>query len=200
MAISTYQQLQDAVAAWLERSDLTARIPDFIALAERRIFRVLRTPANERTVFKDRLAAEGDEWLLPEHFLQLKRLIINGQTLTRITDSEFYGLTAETGQPKYFYRYANRLKVWPAPAEDYRWVLNYWTDMELSDDYPSNTVLQVAPDAYLFGALLAAEVYLMNDARIPIWEAQFQDALEQVQDMADQADIAGSPSISKGAY
>ena len=37
MSITTYSELQTAVANWLKRSDLTANIPDFIRLAEVRI-------------------------------------------------------------------------------------------------------------------------------------------------------------------
>ena len=33
MAITTYAELQAAAANWLVRADLTARIPEFIALA-----------------------------------------------------------------------------------------------------------------------------------------------------------------------
>ena len=39
MALGTFTELKDAIADWLDRSDLTARIPDFIALAEARINR-----------------------------------------------------------------------------------------------------------------------------------------------------------------
>src|SRR4051812_14862616 len=42
MAITTYAELQAAAANWLVRGDLTARIPEFIALAEARLNRVLR--------------------------------------------------------------------------------------------------------------------------------------------------------------
>jgi hypothetical protein len=34
MSITTYSELQTAVANWLKRSDLTATIPDFIRLAK----------------------------------------------------------------------------------------------------------------------------------------------------------------------
>ena len=37
MAISTYGDLKSSVALWLNRADLTAYIPDFIALAEQRM-------------------------------------------------------------------------------------------------------------------------------------------------------------------
>ena len=47
MAISNYSELQTAVANWLDRDDLTARIPEFIALAEARFNRVLRLRSME---------------------------------------------------------------------------------------------------------------------------------------------------------
>ena len=42
MAIGTYAELQTAVANWLDRDDLTARIPEFIALAEAKMNSNLR--------------------------------------------------------------------------------------------------------------------------------------------------------------
>lgn len=45
MAIATYAELQDAVANWLDRSDLTVRIPEFISLAEGEMRRQLRSEA-----------------------------------------------------------------------------------------------------------------------------------------------------------
>ena len=42
MAITTYDELKASIASWLNRDDLTAVIPDFIALAESSINRDLR--------------------------------------------------------------------------------------------------------------------------------------------------------------
>ena len=50
MAISTYSELQTAVANWLDRDDLTARIPEFIVLAEARYNRELRIRGMETIV------------------------------------------------------------------------------------------------------------------------------------------------------
>ncbi len=43
MALSTYTELKSSLADWLNRSDLTSVIPDFISLAEAQIERQLRT-------------------------------------------------------------------------------------------------------------------------------------------------------------
>ena len=45
MAINTYGTLQTAVANWLDRDDLSARIPEFISLAEAIFNRTLRIRA-----------------------------------------------------------------------------------------------------------------------------------------------------------
>ena len=42
MAISNYGELKTSVANWLDRDDLTERIPEFIALCESMIIRSLR--------------------------------------------------------------------------------------------------------------------------------------------------------------
>lgn len=199
MLITNKAELEAKVAKWLVRSDLGDIIPDFIATAERRIFRELRTPANERTVYKDRRGSDGDEWLIPEHFLELKKLIVNGQALERITDTEYYALPEQSGQPRYFFRYANKFKVWPAPDADYRWVLNFWTDFELTDAEPTNTVLQMAPDLYLYGALIEGEDYLMNTERVKLWAAKFDAALAQLNTMAKRAELSGSASRQRAA-
>ncbi len=55
MAISSYTSLKSAVADWLDRTDLTNQIPDFIGLAEirhRRDFKIrsLETRVTTSTV------------------------------------------------------------------------------------------------------------------------------------------------------
>lgn len=59
MAISTYAELKTAVANWLHDSNLTTRIPEFIALAEDRINQRVRVKAMEVTL-PLRLAAVVD--------------------------------------------------------------------------------------------------------------------------------------------
>ena len=49
MSITNYSELQAAVAAWVKRSDLTARIPDFIRLAEIRLKSVVYLRTLETT-------------------------------------------------------------------------------------------------------------------------------------------------------
>ena len=50
MAITTYAELKSSIANWLNRDDLTAVIPDFIALAEAQIARDIRHWRQEKRV------------------------------------------------------------------------------------------------------------------------------------------------------
>jgi hypothetical protein len=45
----TWTELKASVAEWLNRSDLTSKIPEFIALAERKFNRIIVTPEREST-------------------------------------------------------------------------------------------------------------------------------------------------------
>jgi len=76
MAINTYATLQTAVANWLDRSDLTDRIPEFIALAEARMNRVLRLAimlnVDETTLGgATALVAGTRDYALPSGYLQM---------------------------------------------------------------------------------------------------------------------------------
>ena len=50
MAIGQFSELKTAIANWLERGDLTSRIPEFVQLAEDRIGRELRVRAMEASI------------------------------------------------------------------------------------------------------------------------------------------------------
>ena len=72
MAISTYSELQEAVASWLNRSDLTTTIPDFITLAESRLNRTLRLRVMETTTTLS-LTASSRTVALPSAFIEPPR-------------------------------------------------------------------------------------------------------------------------------
>ena len=74
MAITTYSELQTAVSNWLHRSDLTSYIPDFITLAETRIYREVRARDME-TAFSDTIASGAVA--LPTSYIDLKHAYIS---------------------------------------------------------------------------------------------------------------------------
>ena len=53
-------------------------------------------------------------------------------------------------------------------------------------DTATNVVLNEAPDIYLFGALLQAEPFLLNDERVALWRDQFDRAIEQLNNVRER--------------
>ena len=66
MAITTYAQLQTAVSGWLDRTDLTTIIPDFITLAEAQFQRSIRHRSmvtRSTATISGRYSATPTDWM-----------------------------------------------------------------------------------------------------------------------------------------
>jgi hypothetical protein len=63
----------------------------------------------------------------------------------------------------------------------------------LSDANTSNVFMANAADALLYGALVEAEPYLMNDARIQVWSSYYQNALDSLNVADESSAYSGVP-------
>jgi hypothetical protein len=184
MAISTYAELQTAVSNWLDRSDLTSRIPEFITLAEGRIARKLRiremeTESDVATVAGTRTAA------VPTGFREVRRIYLNTTPITDlkyISPQDYWAryMSTNTGKPQVFTVEGANLVFGPIPDAAYTAkVLHYKALDALSSS--AHAVFTANPDVYLYGALLAAEPFLKNDKRIGVWKGMFDEALMELE-------------------
>ena len=73
MALNTYSALRTSIADWLNRDDLTAVIPDFIALAEAQIER--RIPI-QKLVKRATATVDTAFFAVPSDFISAKSLIL----------------------------------------------------------------------------------------------------------------------------
>ena len=198
MAITNYSGLKTSVANYLGRSDLTAQIPDFITLAEYRLQRNLRV----RQMLKTASASTtgGDSTVgLPSDFLGLRDIYIDSNprfVLNYLSPSAFSrdARAAESGRPNFYTLRANEFELAPIPDGTYTLVMLYYAKPDvLSDSNVSNVFLANAPDALLYGALLEAEPYLMNDNRIAIWSNFYNSALESLNVSDESSEYSGVP-------
>ena len=204
MAITTYAELQSAIGDWLAKSNLTARAPDFIALAEVEINDLLRTADMETRATASTVA--GEAYLaVPENFAGARRMIVEGTTarpLESVTpqyiDRRY--LDAARGQPRVYAVEDNQFRFGPTPDTAYTLEVSYFRKVPaLSDVNATNWLLSSHPSVYLFGALKEAAPFLMDDARIQIWETKFQSALSRLQ-IADRFDRFPGPYAMKHDY
>lgn len=192
MALTTYSELKSSIADWLNRTDLTSVIPDFVSLAEAEIKRRLR----RTSVRDDDFSIDDVEVDLPSDLAELRSIrLITGSTtqdvpLRRCTIemlNERKAREGTTGRPTDYAIVGAKLYVAPEPDQDYTAELVYFQSFDpLSASVTTNPILEEAPDAYLFGALLQAEPYLEHDNRIPMWQAKFDRAIDQLNDVRDR--------------
>jgi hypothetical protein len=62
----------------------------------------------------------------------------------------------------------------------------------LSDSTQTNWLILNAPDLYLYGTLLQAEPFLMNDERVPLWERGVRQVINDLQQQDDKDRHSGS--------
>jgi hypothetical protein len=185
VAITTYAELQTATANWLDRTDLTARIPEFIELSEANFNRVIRQP--DMVTKDDSFSIASRYNTLPSDTLEIVRIVLDLtpvivlEYLTPEEISERRVSMSATGKPYYFTVIggsSNQLEVVPSPDSTYTSSIVYYTRIAaLSDSATSNWLLAAHPDIYLFGTLVEAEPYLKNDERMPMWTSRLDKAL-----------------------
>ena len=100
----------------------------------------------------------------------------------------------QSGVPSAYTVLADEMQLAPIPDGAYILQMLYYAKPPvLSDTNPSNTFLANTPDALLYGALGEAEPYLMNDARLQIWAALYDRAVNSIS-VADQGgEYSGQP-------
>ena len=197
MAINTYSTLQTAVANWLDRSDLTDRVPEFIALAEATFNRVLRLRAMETTV-ADTTPSGSKEDALPTGYLQMREIHLTTTpvvSLAYITPEIMYRIRAgsTSGKPNSYTIVGDNILFGPTPDGAYDYSMTYYKSFDaLADDTQTNWLVLNAPDLYLYGTLLQAEPFLMNDQRVPLWERGVRQVINDLQNQDDKDRHSGS--------
>ena len=174
MALTTYSELKTSIGDWLNRSDLTSVIPDFIPLAEAQVERTLRT---RQMIVRANASFDAQYGAVPSDFLETKSLKLTSTNPQ--TPLEFLSIDAldqkaaeytASGKPRFFGVVGGQLRIVPTPDSTYTTELTYYAKLsKLSTSNTSNWLLSSSPDIYLYGSLLQAAPYLQDDARIQTW-------------------------------
>lgn len=190
-----YSDLQSNIAIWLQRDDLTARIPTFIELAEASFCRRLKTVDGQ---VRARATLAGQYLALPDDCKEMRSIeIVGGNTpLEYLTPQQMRGfeLSRGVGQPKAYTVEDEQIRFAPFTDDSNTVELVYLARLTpLSGGSPTNWLIDLAPDAYLFGSLVQAEAYIGNDERIALWKAGLEEAIQEVETDGRQRDSGASP-------
>jgi hypothetical protein len=193
MPLSTYTDLQAAIADWLARADLSPSIPDFVRLAEARLNLILR--CREMTASATLMPAAGT-CTLPADFVEALAVVADASPRSLLEAvplgwAEAQFPTYPSGTPHYYALFGSSLKTYPQGSAAL--TLTYVQALPPLAANASNWLLAKAPGAYLYGALLEAAPFLDNDPRVALWGQAWERVTGEL-NAADQRAVLGRNS------
>lgn len=189
--ITDYTSLQAAIVEYLARDQdatLIARIPTFIQLAEAKFNRELfvRQMETRATTTVDTTSTEPEFISLPSDFQSMRRIRISSVSgkpylsfKSQAGMDEYRYMNGDTtGQPQFFTIFGTEIELAPTPDANYTLEMVYRVNVPPLANNSTNWLLTLAPDVYLYGALLESSPYMKEDERIKTWGAGFAAAVD----------------------
>lgn len=178
--ITSYATLVTALQGWLDGAESVTQSPDqMIFLAEAHFRRNILTLERETDAT---LSATSGELTLPTDFLEYHTAYVDSDPrsdLQLVSPGVLrsHWTPAHTGLPCECAIKNGYLLLGPAPDRTYDVILTYSRSLSgLSSSNTTNWLLEDHPDAYLYGAMMVAELYPGNDDRA----ALLKGAVDQI--------------------
>ena len=182
--ITTGATLATAIGNWMARADLASRIPEFVQLAEAKLFRDLRTP---EMITKDAaFSITGEYVAVPTGFLEARSFMLNAAPRTALTfmpdDTQVDMYQTTSGSPLFYNVVGGYFRFAPVPSSTVTATLTYYKAPATCSTGASETnwLLTGHPDIYLYGALLEAAGYIQDDGRVALWAQAYSLAVDQL--------------------
>jgi len=198
VALTTYAGLIAKIGDDLERGDVADLAPDWIALAEGRFNRELRTHQmlSRGTATLNTLDAgfgtQPTDFAAPMSMRLTsgsKRLL---QYLTAEQMANFVS-SATGGEVSAYASIGDEFWFWPEPTGDETVELIYYAKIPaLSTSNSTNWLLAAFPDVYHRGAMLEAALYYRDDALAKNMQGLFEEALLAVEKSAQRDLLAAN--------
>lgn len=196
MAISTYAELQTELGNWLNRSDLTSQLPEFVELAEARFDREI----NHHRMYKRSTAPLASQYIdLPDDWIHAVAISIDTtprqevQPITIDQYTEWRYKYNTSAQPIFYAIIEDTLAFLPSPDDTYTVEMIYKARLPDLATNSTNWLLDNYPDLYLFASLAEAALYVMDSERHQIWDGRTRDLLQSLRREADRAIVGGTP-------
>ena len=178
MALSTNADLQAAIADWLNRSDLSAQIPDFLTLAQLKINRKL-------SIVEQEILAEITPVAQATTLPTGTKFVISvsdskGRRVEAVSMSELLDYAVEGGSVTRYTVSGDKIYFAPTPASDNTDAFSvlYSADKDLNGGDSGPVLLQ---DIYLNAALQEAYVYLKDDGRVNYFKQMVDEGIANVE-------------------
>lgn len=166
MAITNYTELQTEVGAWLNRSDLSSKIPDFITLAESEFNRRIRIAQNET---RTTLSVSSNTATLPSDFAAIRSLSDADGELTYVVPAEFANYEENDATSSKVYTIVDdTIRTMTSEAS---LTLAYYATIPALASNSTNWLLTRSPNLYLFTSLAYGALYLKDSGAMVEYRA-----------------------------
>jgi hypothetical protein len=196
-----YDDLLTYIPKFLNKRSLDGMAPLFLALAEADIQSKLRTREMQVTVEAPVTCASVN---LPLDWLDATRLWIGGQpqALKFSTPDEMIELQARYGSapgiPTHYGFIDNVITLAPVPSgECSLWMTYYAKIPRLTVDLQSNWLAVRDMGVYLYGSLVRASPYLIDDARVATWDREYTGRIQAMNTASQVALHSGGPLVRR---
>ena len=181
MALANYTDLQASVASWMHRSDLTAIIPDFIALAEKRINGDLN--ARLQDTVTNLSAVVGTATVpCPADMIDIRSLVLLSSpntVLDYLTPDQFNTQYAyqSTGSPRCFTVIGGAIYLGPMPDSAYSVQVTYRAALPSLATNSTNYLMTQYPAVYLNATMCEALDYIRDLDKLAVWQAKYKESI-----------------------
>lgn len=183
MPINSYAELKASIASYLQRSDLTSIIPQFVALAESDINSDI-ADVPELLVHATATTAANNPLVDTLNMYALRDAYCNGEPVHILQPNQQSTTYTGTGHPQAISIDGSAaIRIYPTPDAVYALDVIYVPVISPSlaggepDDAATNWILQRHPGAYLYGALQHASAYIEDAAKIGAWQQGYDAAI-----------------------
>tara|TARA_R110000803_G_scaffold52604_1_gene108216 strand:+ start:72 stop:701 length:630 start_codon:yes stop_codon:yes gene_type:complete len=186
MSIDTYTNLKTTIANYLNRSDLTSYIPDFISLAETRLNNELRVREMEVIDTTTNTVSGTQDYSLPTNFIEAIYVLYKSDpyiTLKYKSNFDFFSQlnsSVSSGIPYFFTIVGSKIYLGPKPdtATNLE-IAHYKKITALSDSNATNDILTNYPNLYLYAALAESAPFIHQDERLTIWSSLYKESMQR---------------------
>lgn len=202
MAISTYSELQTEIIDWSHRSDLAARIPNFIQLAEASFNTILLSRLQEFEV--ELTGVTGSRYTpLPTDYYQKRFLWITefgtrDELDFKIPEKLCVNALTSRGYPNEWTIDGANIAFDCLAQSAFTFDFRYAKKITLSDANPTNWLLTDHPDIYLNGAMVQLCIFTRNLDMLKVWKPMYDQILKDVQSKEMDNESLATLDVDRG--
>ena len=197
MSLASYTDLLASVASWMNRTDLTAVIPDFVTIAESKIAKDLHlrkqlTSGTLTTLTTTRAVA------LPTDWIEFSSVTVGSNppnTCQYVTPEHLdtkYPEDGYSGRPFVYSIEGDNVLFGPTPDDAYTVNIDYLARFPALATDSTNWLLTNHPNIYLYACLREGAFFTKDGAGAVQWDGLYKQEVKALQTDDDRATHSGS--------